>query len=165
MTEGIDIGVADLEELARSGASVTKECRAFRIRVDDDRFVVHSPQLIGKEILTLVDKCPPEWCLFQRFHGGERTVIEPDQSVDLTAPGVERFRTRKAIQLCIEDQFLPWCERTITTEQIAELGGWDPSLGVIEVDEDQNERTLQAGEVVKLRPGIEFGKKHCWKRG
>ena len=48
---------------------------------------------------------------------------------------------------------------------ITELGGWDISEGVIEVDEHNNERLLAPDEVVKLRPGIGFGKKHLWKRG
>jgi hypothetical protein len=41
----------------------------------------------------------------------------------------------------------------------------DASNGVIEVDEDQNERTLAPGEVIKLRPGVAYGKKLCFKRG
>ena len=65
----------------------------------------------------------------------------------------------------IEGTEHPWDEPTITTEQIAELGGWDPSIGVIEVDKDNNERTLAPGEVIELKPGHGFGKKHRWKRG
>lgn len=60
---------------------------------------------------------------------------------------------------------VPWDEDTITTEQIADLGGWDVSQGVIEVDADNNERTLAAKEVIQLKPGLGFGKKHRWKRG
>ena len=59
----------------------------------------------------------------------------------------------------------PWPSETITTEQIAQLGGWDPSAGVIEIDQDNNERTLQPGEVVQLKPGHGFSKKIRWKRG
>lgn len=67
--------------------------------------------------------------------------------------------------LDIEGQEIPWDQDTITTEQIAELGGWDVSLGVIEVDKDNNERTLAPGEVIEIKPGHGFGKKHIWKRG
>lgn len=67
--------------------------------------------------------------------------------------------------LNVEGQDIPWESDTITTEQIAELGGWDVSQGVIEVDKDNNERTLAAGEVVEIKPGQGFGKKHKWKRG
>lgn len=67
--------------------------------------------------------------------------------------------------LVIEGQKYPWPKDTISTEEIASLGGWDTSQGVIEVDQDNNERTLAPGEVVALKPGLGFGKKHKWKRG
>ena len=67
--------------------------------------------------------------------------------------------------LNIENKEIPWKEDTITTEQIAKLGGWDISLGVIEIDERNNERTLKPGEVIKLKPGFSYGKKWKWKRG
>jgi hypothetical protein len=67
--------------------------------------------------------------------------------------------------LNIEGVEVPWGEDTITTEQIAELGGWEVSFGVIEIDQHNNERTLAPGEVIELKPGMGFGKKHKWKRG
>lgn len=68
-------------------------------------------------------------------------------------------------QLNIEGALKPWDKDTITTEEIAALGGWDPSEGVILVEPDNSERTLQPGEVIKLRPGIEFYKKIRFQRG
>ena len=65
----------------------------------------------------------------------------------------------------IEGAEFAWHKRTITREEIAELGGWDASLGVIEVDENNIERTLEPGEEVEIKPGRGFGKKHRWKRG
>lgn len=65
----------------------------------------------------------------------------------------------------IEGVEYPWHKDTITTEEITQLGGWDTSLGVIEIDKDNNERTLQPGEVVELKPGHGFSKKIRWKRG
>jgi len=65
----------------------------------------------------------------------------------------------------IEGQEYPWNDDTITTEEIIELGGWDPSLGVIEIDKENNERTLQPGEVVYIKPGHGYSKKIRWKRG
>ena len=67
--------------------------------------------------------------------------------------------------LDIEGALKPWDEDTITTEQIAALGGWDVSLGVLLIDKDNNERTLQPGEVVKLEPGLGFSKKVRFRRG
>ena len=73
-------------------------------------------------------------------------------------PGPKRF-------VMVEGVEIPWEAETISTEQIATLGGWDPSQGVIEVDEENTERTLAPGEVVVVKPGHGFGKKHRWKRG
>jgi hypothetical protein len=65
----------------------------------------------------------------------------------------------------IEGTVHPWSSETITTEQIIALGGWPVSQGVIEIDRDNNERTLQPGEVVHLKPGHGFAKKVRFKRG
>lgn len=68
--------------------------------------------------------------------------------------------------LDIEGEQYPWDEDTITTEQIIELGGWDPSKGAIVIDKKENtERTLQPEEVIELKPGMGFSKKVGFKRG
>lgn len=67
--------------------------------------------------------------------------------------------------LVIEGKEYPWDRDTITAAQIADLGGWDLSQGVVEIDKDNNERTLKPDEIVELKPGLGFGKKHRWKRG
>ena len=66
----------------------------------------------------------------------------------------------------IEGAYKPWDRDTITTEEVAALGGWDISEGVVLIDlEDGTERNLEPGEVIKLRPGIGFAKKIRFKRG
>lgn len=67
--------------------------------------------------------------------------------------------------LDIEGVEVPWDSDTIKPEQIAQLGGWDISQGVIEVNQHNEERQLQLGEVIEIKPGHGFGKKHRWKRG
>ena len=65
----------------------------------------------------------------------------------------------------VEGEVHRWCSSTITTEQIIELGGWDPAAGAIMIDEDGKEATLEPGQVIELRPGRQFGKRICFKRG
>lgn len=67
--------------------------------------------------------------------------------------------------LDIEGEEKSWDHDTITTEEIITLGGWDPSQGAVLIDKDNNERTLQPGEVVELKPGMGFSKKIKFKRG
>lgn len=68
--------------------------------------------------------------------------------------------------LDIEGHLVPWDEETITAEQVAELGGWDISQGVILIDlRDNTERALEPDEVVVVRPGLGFSKRVRFKRG
>ncbi len=67
--------------------------------------------------------------------------------------------------LDIEGRSVPWSSPTITTEEIATLGGWTSGDGVIEVDADNVERTLTPGEIVHLKPGHGFSKKVKFTRG
>jgi hypothetical protein len=67
--------------------------------------------------------------------------------------------------LDIEGTLKPWDKDSITTEEIIALGGWEPSQGAIMIDQDQNERTLQPGQVIQLKPGLGFSKKVKFKRG
>lgn len=68
-------------------------------------------------------------------------------------------------ELDIEGKNFEWSTLTISTEEIAQLGGWDPAQGVIMVDRQNNERTLAPAEKVEIKPGIGFGKRTRWKRG
>ena len=77
----------------------------------------------------------------------------------------QTVETRRKYEINIEGTFKPWYKDTITTEEIARLGGWEPSVGVILIYEDQTERTLEPGEVIKLEPGMAFAKKIRFKRG
>ncbi len=83
----------------------------------------------------------------------------------MTTNDANAARKKPKYILNIEGVEFPWDHDTITTEQIAQLGGWDVAQGVIEVDKDNNERTLAAGEIIEIKPGHGFGKKHRWKRG
>ncbi len=66
----------------------------------------------------------------------------------------------------IEGKQIPWDKDTITTEEIISLGGWEPSLGTIEINlKDNTERTLSPGEIVTIKPGYGYSKKVKFKRG
>lgn len=65
----------------------------------------------------------------------------------------------------IEGTVFPWDKETITTEDIIRLGGWNASQGVIEIDANNVEHTLQPVQTVELKPGHGFAKKVKFKRG
>lgn len=80
------------------------------------------------------------------------------------APATERGGGPK-YTVNIEGTLHPWERDTIKSEEIAAVGGWDAAIGVIEIDKDNNERTLKPGEVVELKPGQGFAKKIRFRRG
>ncbi len=84
--------IIDVEEFAKVGRPIPHD-RRYRIRIDREHYVVDQPCLTGREILRLAGKTPAEFMLSQKFRGGEVKKIEPDERVDLTRPGVERFMT------------------------------------------------------------------------
>lgn len=139
--------------------------RSWRGILDGKRFEWGAREILGRVLKWLADVNPEKYGVWVELRDEPDRLIADDESASLSPTGVERFRTGLLIQLCIEDKTYPWPRDTITTEEIAELGGWDVSQGVIEVDEDQNERPLVPGEGVKLRPGLTFGKKVRFKRG
>jgi len=84
--------IADLEEYARAGKRPPR-CRGYRIRVNGDRFVVHEPRPTGREILTVAGLTPPEdYTLRVKVRGEPPRKVGLDEEVDLTAPGVEKFK-------------------------------------------------------------------------
>jgi hypothetical protein len=155
----------DLRDRREDRFLIFKSDRSWRGVIDGKRFEWGARDIAGHVLKWLAGVDPDKFGVWLERKDDPDLLIADDEKASLKPSGVERFRTDRLFKICIEDHVFPWDSKTITTEQIAELGGWDPAQGVIEVDEDQNERTLAPGEVVKLRPGVAYGKKLCFKRG
>lgn len=66
----------------------------------------------------------------------------------------------------LEGDEIPWDRGEITVPEIRELGGWDATQPVVEVNLDDNtERTLAEDETITLKPGHGFAKKVKFQRG
>lgn len=88
-----NIEVIDLEQFAKEGKPVPKG-KKYRIRIDKTQYVVEVETMTGKELLELAGKNPyNRFQLNQKLHGGNVKKIEYNESVDFTAPGIERFMT------------------------------------------------------------------------
>jgi hypothetical protein len=93
-TEGDNVpgDVVELEEFARQGKQ-PPHAKHYAFRVDKQRIVVDTPRIDGTDILAKVEKTPAQFKLYQHIRGHQPILIGPDQVVDLTAKGVERFTT------------------------------------------------------------------------
>lgn len=65
----------------------------------------------------------------------------------------------------IEGTEYAWNKSTITVPEIRTLGNLPSDQPVIEIDPQNNERTLAEDEIITLKPGHRFGKKVKYKRG
>ena len=140
--------------------------RSFRVEINERRFEWGTAELTGliaKHIIGADSACVGIW--LERRSSPDLFIADADV-VTLSTEGVETLHTGPVFLLRIEGKEFQWPEPVITTAQIATLGGWDPSLGVQQIDLATNEaRTLKPDEVVDLKDLKTFAKKIGWQRG
>lgn len=87
--------LVDIEEYSRAGKR-PPPAKTYRYRVDTDRRETSKPFLSGREILESAGREPAEdYVLIQRMRGTSNEVINLDEMVDFTTPGIERFVSAK----------------------------------------------------------------------
>ena len=68
--------------------------REYRVMIDKTLFVLTEPVVTGRQLLVQAGKLPPEqFAIYIKLPGTQPKRIGLDESVDLRAPGVERFVT------------------------------------------------------------------------
>lgn len=84
--------VVDIEEYAKNGQRPPL-CARYRIRINGQHYIVHSPYITGLEVLKLAGLIPPEnYTLRVKICGEKPKKVDLDEQVDLRAPGVEKFK-------------------------------------------------------------------------
>jgi hypothetical protein len=86
------VEVAVIEEYAKRGEKPPRAKR-YVLRIDKEIKETSNPHPNGREILSSVGKNSDTSKLYQIFRGHQPVPVGPDEVVDLTAPGVERFTT------------------------------------------------------------------------
>ena len=104
--------------------------RVYKIQIDKEIIEVPDPAPTGRELLEYAGKKPAEqFAIYLKVKGGQPQRIQPEEKVDLTEPGVERFVTlpldqtegldgRRDFQLPQDD--LDWLRETGRFELVAE---------------------------------------------
>ena len=87
---GLD-DVVDLEAYFEARRAVPHGKR-YRIRIDKHHYLAQVHRMTGSQILELAGKTPEKFLLRQKLRTGVEP-IGPDQWVDFTEPGIERFMT------------------------------------------------------------------------
>lgn len=82
----------DIEEFTKAGKEPPKD-RKYLIKVDRAFYKVESPCLLGKQILELAGKKPPDRFQLNLRIGGVVKKVNYDETVCFWTPGIERFMT------------------------------------------------------------------------
>jgi hypothetical protein len=86
--------LVDLEECACSDRKPPK-AKHYRIRIDGEKYVVSVPSMMGRELLELAGKQPPDkFMIVEKVRGQKPRRIGLDERVDFTKHGVEKFLTQ-----------------------------------------------------------------------
>lgn len=88
----IELDEVDIEEFGKRNEKPPKAKR-YAFRVDKTRIVVDVATLTGAEILAKAGLSSDTHKLYQHKHAHQPVLIAPTDTVDLSAPGVERFTT------------------------------------------------------------------------
>jgi hypothetical protein len=96
--------------------------RRFPIQVDEQNFTVKGPFITGAKLLGLVGKDSETHFVTQVLVDTDDIVIGPDQRVDLTQPGRERFTVVvKPCEVIVNTRRRMVTERVLTFEQVVRL--------------------------------------------
>ena len=98
--------------------------RDYKLTLDGDQLAWGKPAINGAALYTLA-KVGDDEAVFLEVRGGEDQLIEPDELIDLTAPGIEHFITAPkpapTFQIIVNARPHIVIERRVTFEQVVQL--------------------------------------------
>lgn len=164
----IDIEIIVIEEYVKEGKQVPK-AKHYKIRVNDETFVIQSETITGKEILELVKETSESYNVYQHIHHGQTKLIQPDERVDLTESGVERFTTEKheghkEVTIIVNTREKQWEKENISYEEVVLLafGSYSDDERITYTvtytrgDDSKPDGSLIKGQSVKVKNGMIF---------
>ena len=164
--EVFEIEIIEIEIYVREGKPIPKD-KHYNIRVNQDNFVIKKGTITGREILALAHENPEEYTLYQHFHHGKINEVQPNDHVDLTAPGVEHFTTKEKqveVIIIVNAREKTWTKKTISYEEVVILafGAISPDPNVVYTvtysrgHESKPNGSLAIGQSVKVKKGMKF---------
>jgi Multiubiquitin len=98
---------------------------SYKIQVDEISHTVNDPIVTGQQLLDLAGKRPSDQFLaYQVLPNGQMEGLRPDETVDLTRSGVERFLTYqsdRAFFFTLDGRKIEWPASTITGRKLKDL--------------------------------------------
>jgi hypothetical protein len=140
--------------------------RDFKLTLDDRQITWGKPAIRGSDLYELA-KVDNEQVVFLEIRGGTDKLIDPEEMIDLTTPGIERFITAplptSKIEIIVNARPKLVSGPSVTFEQIVELAFPDAhnpntvfSVTYRKTASVPPEGELGAGGVIKIKKGSIF---------
>jgi len=156
--------------MSEDKAQIKPGRRQYPIQIDETTYQMDGPSITGRTILDLAKKDVETHFVTQIIVGGDDIVVQPDEKIDISAPGKERFtivaKPEKHCQVIVNTHHHDWNARKISFEQVVSWAfpDWrqdDPNTTEYTVTYDcgvpeKPEGSLVAGASVKVRCGMVF---------
>lgn len=122
-----DVRLSETFDLREKGAErfiAFKTDRDYKFTLNDRQLIWGHPNLPA-EVLYVLSGFAPDEAVFQDVRGGEDRLIEPEEILDLDAPGVERFitapRPTKGYVIIVNSRDETVNDKRVTFEQVVQL--------------------------------------------
>lgn len=103
---------------------------SFKVQIDRETFSFDDPIVTGTQLLNAAGKRPlDEYLIFQQLKDGQFEEIRLEESVDLTLPGLERFKTFRSgesFRFTVDGRRFEWGAPEITGRRLKMFAGVDP---------------------------------------
>jgi hypothetical protein len=140
--------------------------RDFKLTLDNHQIVWGKPAISGSDLYKLA-KVGDDQAVFLEVRGGEDRLIKPQETIDLTAPGIEHFitalRPTTTIEIIVNGRLRAVPRTQVTFEEIVQLafpGSHDSntafSITYRKAASVPPEGELGAGGIVKIKQGTIF---------
>jgi Multiubiquitin len=135
--------------------------QVYPLQIDQQQYSSDDPIVTGQQLLDLADKRPSDqFLVYQVLTNGQMEGIRPDETVDLTRSGVERFLTYlsdRAFFFTLDGRKIEWPAATITGRKLKDLAKVDPATyEVWQEVRGADDRAIEDRELVSLEaPGTE----------
>lgn len=127
----------------------------YQIKIDDILYSSDDPIVTGQQLLDLASKRPSDqFLVFQVLTNGQMEGLRPDETIDLTRSGVERFLTYhsdRTFSFTLDGRKFDWPGSSITGRQLKKLANIDPATyEVWQEVRGAADRTIEDRELVSL---------------
>ena len=126
----------------------------YKIRIDEQDFTIHTPELTGRELLGKVNRSPSDFILTLVLQGEPDRLVDPDEVISLAMPGTEQFSLvskQRHYSIHIDDTLYDTVNRTPTGRDLLEIVGKKScSHFLVQILVDRDDEIIDADETVDL---------------